>query len=379
MNTRPTVCFLTGTLNAFAGAERMTAVVASALAARGYRVLVLSLWDRASVFPLHGNVVHHALFDARPSFKRKFVATVAGIRRFVRAQHVDVLVEVDTMLTLFTMPATLGTRVRRIAWEHCHFDEDLGRRARKTARRLAASTCSDVVVLTQRDRDRWVQALHPRANVACIPNPLPFPFPDTPAPQRGKTVLAMGRLTEAKGFDVLIRAWVAVAAAAPDWKLVIHGEGEARQALEALVNDLGLGTHVSLPGICTDARDAYAGASVFCLSSRYEGFGLVLIEAMAFGLPIVSTNCETGPRELLRAGDNALLVPVDNPEALAAALLQAIGGTPDIAALGQSGRRLAATFDEAHVISAWETLLNAAPSLSARAELDPRDETRPSI
>lgn len=378
MSKLPTVCFLTGTLNAFAGAERVTAVIANALAERGYRVLVLSLWDKASVFPLHADVVHDALFASRPSFKLQYFATVAGIRRFVRLHGIDVLIEVDTMLTLFTLPATLGLKVRRIAWEHCHFDEDLGRRARRVARWLAARTDEAVVVLTERDRQRWLEALQPRSTVTRIANPLPFPFPNAPSPRQVKTVLAMGRLVKAKGFDVLIRAWARIAAFAPDWRLVIRGEGEERQSLATLADDLGLSDCVRMPGICADVSAAYENASVFCLSSRYEGFGLVLIEAMAFGLPIVSTNCETGPREMLRCGDNALLVPVDDPEALAVALLEAIRGTCDMTALAAAGRHLASTFDAQYVVTAWESLLQA-PAQLPLVGRDPRDESTASI
>ncbi|CAG2142599.1 GalNAc-alpha-(1-_4)-GalNAc-alpha-(1-_3)-diNAcBac-PP-undecaprenol alpha-1,4-N-acetyl-D-galactosaminyltransferase [Cupriavidus campinensis] len=352
----PSVCFLTGTLNAFAGAERMTAVIANALAARGYRVFILSLWDRASVFPLHENVQHHALFEHRPSFKRAYLSTVLGIRRFVRAHGIDVLVEVDTMLTLFTMPATWGQRVRRIAWEHCHFDEDLGKPARKVARSLAARTHTHIVVLTEGDARRWQDALRPRAKIVHLPNPLPFPIPATPAPRDTKTVLAVGRLTPAKGFDVLIEAWAAVAQTAPDWNLVIIGEGEERGRLEALRARLGLETRIALPGVLADVTGAYAHGAVFCLSSRYEGFGLVLIEAMAFGLPIVSTECERGPWELL-GPDDALLVPVEDAPALARALRRVIEAPALANELASRGRENARRFDIAQITDSWVALL----------------------
>ncbi|TPQ39676.1 glycosyltransferase family 4 protein [Cupriavidus pinatubonensis] len=369
MSKLPTVCFLTGTLNAFSGAERMTAVVANALAERGYRVYVLSLWDQASVFPLHETVEHHALFEQRPSFKRVYFRTVVGIRKFCKRQRVDVLVQVDTMLSLFTLPATAGLGIEQIGWEHCHFDEDLGKPARRLARRLAARYCRHVVVLTNRDRQRWMEMLQPRGRIICIPNPLPFPFPATPAPRKNKTVLAMGRLVAAKGFDVLLHAWQRVAAEAPDWKLVICGEGEERNALTALVRQLGLQGSVSLPGICQDARQAYEQASVFCLSSRYEGFGLVLIEAMAFGLPIVSTDCETGPRELLRTGDNAVVVPVEDANALARGLLQAMQGGELPTAMASHGRQDASAYGLEKIIEDWGTLLaRKSPSTSGSTD-----------
>ena len=355
------ICFLTGTLNAMAGAERMTATIANALAERGFAVSVLSLWDPSSCFPLHPAITHETLFDQRPSFKRAYAATVIGIRRHVKRHRIDVLIQVDTMLALFALPATLGLGVRHIAWEHCHFDEDLGRRARRLARHLDARYCEHVVALTERDRNRWIEAARPRGSVACIPNPLPFAMPTHPALRTAKIVLAVGRLVRAKGFDVLLYAWAAVAKQAPGWKLMIVGEGDERPALEALCSQLALDNSVELPGIHLDVTKAYEQASIFCLSSRYEGFGLVLIEAMAYGLPIVSTDCETGPRELLSDGQTAVVVPVENAAALAAGLLHMINSPDAAARLGETGRGKANAYSLERITRQWEMLLQRSP------------------
>jgi len=360
MSTLPTICFLTGTLNAFAGAERMTAVIANALAERGYRVFVLSLWDRASVFPLHPHVVHDALFESRPSFKRQYLSTVAGIRRFVRQHGIDVLIEVDTMLTLFTLPATAGLNVRRIAWEHCHFDEDLGRRSRRVARWLAARFDDAVVVLTERDRRRWQQSA-PDCSVHAIPNPLPFHFPAQASSLDSQTVLAVGRLVPAKGFDILISAWSEVARKFPKWKLTIIGDGEERTALEEQIYTHELGDSVSLPGTTSRVEEHYRSASVFCLSSRYEGFALVLVEAMSFGLPIVSTNCDTGPKELIDPNVNGLLVPTGSPTALATTLTTLLENETLRHDLGTRARQDARRFDCSEIVARWRTLVDPHP------------------
>jgi len=358
MSNLPTVCFLTGTLNAFAGAERMTAVIANALAERGYRVFVLSLWDRASVFPLHEGVEHHALFEQRPSFKRAYFSTVLGIRRFVRKHGIDVLIEVDTMLTLFTQPATLGMKVRRIAWEHCHFDEDLGRKARRVARWLAGRFDDAVVVLTERDRANWLKLGARGENIVAIGNALPFAFPSVLSSSDNRTLLAVGRLTHAKGFDTLLRAWHGASSDLPDWRLRIVGEGEERPTLEALCNELGVSTTVELPGVTDDIESEYRRASAFCLSSRYEGFGLVLIEAMAYGLPIVATDCETGPKAILEHAGVASVVPIDNAPALAAAIVKTCSDSAYGAALSEAGRVVAARYGVTEIVAQWIALLN---------------------
>lgn len=353
---RPTICLLTGTMNAFAGAERMTAVLANALAERGYCVHILSLFDVHSCFALNKDVTHQALFEARPSFKRHYLTIVRGIRRHAVKHGIDVLIEVDPMLTWFTLPALAGTMVRRIAWEHCHFNEDLGKPARRIARRIAARSAAAIVVLTSTDGELWARAITHHFDLRVIPNPLPFSLPADPALRTSRTVLAVGRLVPAKGFDVLLEAWRIVTVRAPGWQLQIVGEGPERHALEAQVTAMGIDTGISLPGARQDVETMYRNASIFCLSSRYEGFGLVLIEAMAYGLPVVSTACETGPKSLLRDGVNAVTVAVDSPDALAHGLLKVIGDVNLQQALATAGRSTAQDYALARIVDQWEAL-----------------------
>ncbi|TXI82686.1 MAG: glycosyltransferase family 4 protein [Cupriavidus sp.] len=359
MKKLPTVCFLTGTLNAFAGAERMTAVIANGLAERGYRVLVLSLYDRATVFPLHENVVHDALFEARPSFKWAYLPTVFGIRKFLRKHAVDVLVEVDTMLTLFTVPATLGMRVRRVAWEHSHFDEDLGKPIRRFARRLAARYNESVVVLTQRDSERWLLSLRPHGRVVAIPNALPFPMPHDAVDGHAKRVVAVGRLVPEKGFDMLLRAWAAVSPVRPDWHLVIVGDGEQRGALTRQLRSLSLEGTVALEGATQDVEAQYRRASILCMSSRHEGFGLVLVEAMAYGLAVISTNCEAGPRELIRDQENGIVVNVDDAADMARGILNLMADDDLRRRFGRAGRDFARQYDATLIVHSWQTLISS--------------------
>jgi len=356
MSHKPRVCFLTGTLGEIGGAERMTAVIANDLVTRGYEVFIVSLWGKTSCFQLHPAVRHHTLHARRPSFKQAFLSTIVRIRRFLRDNTIDTLVDVDTMLSLFTLPATLGLNVRRIAWEHCHLGEDLGRPQRRLARMLAARFSESIVVLTERDRQQWLVDMAPRARVIAIGNPLPFPYPIDPAPRSSNTVLAVGRLTAAKGF-----AWKLVSAEAPDWKLVIAGDGEERSALEEIITMLNLQDCVTLVGMRQDIENVYRNASIFCLSSHYEGFALVLLEAMAFGLPIVSTDCETGPTELIRNGENGMLVRAGDPRALADGLIEVIRDNNLANALASSARDVARRYTLDGIAKCWEQLLAPAP------------------
>src|SRR5207245_8477381 len=115
-------------------------------------------------------------------------------------------------------------------------------------------------------------------------------------------VLAMGRLVPQKGFDWLLDAWARVRTDRPDWRLVIAGEGPDRAELASRARRLGVEASVEFPGFDREPYRRMAGAEVFVLSSRYEGFPLVLVEAMGCALPVVAMDCPSGPREIVREG-----------------------------------------------------------------------------
>jgi glycosyltransferase involved in cell wall biosynthesis len=169
-----------------------------------------------------------------------------------------------------------------------------------------------------------------RAHVFVGENPfvIPNPVDVQPVVWQGGTcgnaryICAIGRLVHQKGFDVLIRAFAKMEAR--NARLVILGEGPLRKELADLAEVLGVGDRVSMPGFVEEPWQILANASVFALSSRWEGFGNVLVEALAVGVPIVATDCPGGPRDILDGGRYGMLVPVDDVTALSEALDRAL-------------------------------------------------------
>ncbi len=158
-------------------------------------------------------------------------------------------------------------------------------------------------------------------------------------PGQPPVILGVGRLTRQKDFPTLIRAFTLVANQRA-CRLIILRDGPERRALEQLVSELGVKGRVILPGFVGDAMGYMAAAGLFVLSSAWEGFGMVLVEAMATGTPVVSTDCPSGPREILLDGELGSLVPVSDPQTLATAMLQTLDTPPDPERL----RRRAADF-----------------------------------
>jgi glycosyltransferase involved in cell wall biosynthesis len=178
------------------------------------------------------------------------------------------------------------------------------------------------VVLTERDRASYDRHLNGRVALHVIPNTakaLGGAEPDLST----KVVLAAGRLRVQKGFDMLVEAWKPVAERHPDWTLRIRGEGRKREQLKAMMADMELNGGVQLLP-ATDMGTAMSEASIFALSSRFEGFPLILLEAMSKGLAVVAFDCPTGPGDIVDDHRNGLLVPEADVAALSRGLIEMI-------------------------------------------------------
>lgn len=170
-----------------------------------------------------------------------------------------------------------------------------------------------LVVLTKNDLDKW-KITH--RNVTQISNVNPLNNPEK-SKLIAKKVVSLGRLDAQKGYDMLIDVWRLIAANYPDWTLEIYGQGEWYQMLQDKIINYNLQDKVILKGVVSNVEKVYGNGSIYVMSSRYEGFGMVLIEAMSCGLPAVSFDCEHGPREIITDGSDGFLVEPNNIDQLA--------------------------------------------------------------
>lgn len=200
---------------------------------------------------------------------------------------------------------------------HHHF-KDLRAAMRRRYKRLDC-----FVVLTERDMGNYGKFLDGKVRMARIPNTvreMPGPQADLDA----KVVLSAGRMVLQKGFDLLIPAFAKVADEHPEWTLRICGGGERREELDALVAELGVEDRVQFPGP-QDMVHEMPKAAIFALSSRFEGFPLILLEAMSKGMGVVAFDCPTGPGDIVRDHENGLLIPAKDVDAFAAGLSEMMG------------------------------------------------------
>lgn len=207
------------------------------------------------------------------------------------------------------------------------------------------------VVLTEYDRQAWQEI--PRVDV--IPNPLPF-YPRIISSIRKKRVISVGRYFDEKGYDLLLQSWSLVEKANPEWELIIFGEGN-RPYYERIAASLGLDLNrCILNDSISDVEKEYLQSSVFVCTSRFEGFGMGIIEAMACGLPVVAFDCLWGPRSIITDGEDGLLVENGNIGKMAETLNSLLQDPYKIEIMGKHARENVQRFNIDVIAEKWKKL-----------------------
>jgi len=280
---------------------------------------------------------------------------IIEIRKELENIKPDVLVTMGVPGALFDVPACAGLGVKHIISERndpAHFG---GRAITRILSRLLVRKADGFVFQTKDAQFFYGENIAKRSVV--IPNPL-FIGNDYPTTlylgEQEKIIVTTGRLNKQKNHPLLIRAFKKIEDNLPDYKLIIYGEGPERQNDEALISELGLQGRVFLPGEINEVTKKICKSSLYVLSSDFEGMPNALMEAMAIGLPCISTDCPCGgPRDLIENGVNGILVPVDDESTLAEAIIRLINDYNIRCKLGQNAMLIRETYNMETICQKW--------------------------
>lgn len=285
-------------------------------------------------------------------YRRWDPAVDAAIIRYFWAERTGVLITTRPALNLLSAWCA-PRRLIRIGQDHMNL---AAYRPKLRAEILRAYPRLDAVtVLTERDLGDYREALGDRVRLARIPNGVPEP-PDRSGIPEGKVLIAAGRLSPQKGFDLLVDAFAKVHARHPDWRLDIFGQGELQRDIQARIDGYGLTGAARLRGVTGKLAEELTAAGMFVLSSRFEGLPMVLLEAMTLGVPAVAFDCPTGPAEIIEHGRTGLLVPPQDTGALADGICELIEDPVRRAAMRAAARESSARYAMPAVRTLWENL-----------------------
>ena len=207
------------------------------------------------------------------------------------------------------------------------------------------------VVLTEEDAGMWGEM----PGIRVIPNAANF-IAEKYSDCSAKRVIAVGRLDYQKSFDRLIQVWEKVHQQIPDWRLDIFGQGEWQEMLQGMIDERGLQETVKLNEPTKNIGQEYSESSMIVMSSHYEGFPMVMIEAMACGLPAVSFDFKCGPKDIIKEGENGLVVPDGDIDGLAEAMMTLMRDDELRKRMGEEAKKVVETFSEAKVMDKWVRL-----------------------
>jgi glycosyltransferase involved in cell wall biosynthesis len=351
----------------YGGAERVAMNLSSEWVAQGLDVSVVTLTSTASDFYALHDSVERITLDLAGGSGGLAGAVLANVRRMLALRRVlrqvkpDVVLGIETRPSILAILAGLGLPCKVIATEHIHPPMLFEGKLWECLRRWTYPFADKVVALTQKSKV-WLQDNCNCKAVTVIPNSISLPIPvvePVVSPQQvvgagRRVLLAAGRMAEQKGFDILIDSFGRIASDFPAWDLVILGDGHDRHSLVAQVAAAGLGERVLLPGQVGNMPDWYERADLYVLSSRFEGFSMTIVEAMASGCAVVSFDCDAGPGDIITHGHDGLLVrQVGDPQELANALSTLMSDDETRALMAARARAVVERFSVARVFSMW--------------------------
>ena len=345
------------------GAERVISLLASHWAARGDEVSLITIDGSATdCYPLDTRVARIAL-DLKADSDGFFTAVannarrLAALRAALKNTGARFVISFGEFTNVQVLIATRFAGVRCVVSERTDpFRHRVGVIWR-VMRRLTYPMADALVVQTNALLP-WARSTVGKKRAHVVANPV-RDMRQFRAVKRMPECIAAGRLVPAKGFDILLDAFAAIAHEAPEWRLVILGEGPERDRLAAQARRLGIAERVSMRGWLAEPGAALAQASVYVLSSHYEGFPNALLEAMACGLPAVATACR-GPAEIIQDEVDGLLVEAGSAPQLAAAMLRLMKDETLRLKLGRNAERVAFRYKLESIVHRWDLVLGVA-------------------
>jgi glycosyltransferase involved in cell wall biosynthesis len=328
------------------GGQRKMSLLANEWANLGHSVTIISLRKGSSFFQLNASVrlkcLDYSEISEANGFKRLMsrIRTLFELRKALKDSTPDLIISILSSTNVLTIVSSFGLKSKVFVWDVMspfRFRTSLER----LSRRVLYPFSDEIIVNTNKAKEVVAREISEEPLV--FPSPIAFPHGDFNFPEREKILLAVGRLHPDKGHEDFLK--VCSQLDLSGWRIVILGEGDLRDKLEQKAKELKIDKYLEMPGAVTNVEDWLKVSSIFCFTSKSESFGLSLVEAMSYGLPVIAFDCDVGPREIIRDEINGFLVPMSDIDGYVNQLKLLMQDDEMRNSLGESGRQDAKKYD----------------------------------
>ena len=353
------ICFIDYDMSVRGGVEQVTASLVNALT-KYCEVHLISLVENGeTAYDIDHGVRYSVLFknEERLSIMRKLAKPI--LRKYFIENEIDVAIIQGNYPGFIASSVRGCTKTKLVFCDHGALMNQWDRKDIVLIRFIASLLCHKVITLTEQSRNDYIKRFFlPKKKIGCIYNWIDTDIPRSESYNaKSKRIVSAGRFGKEKGFDMLVKAYVPVVRKHPDWKLDIFGDGEMMDKVKELIEEYGIGENVNLLGMRTDLADRYRDYAMYVLPSYREGMPLVLLEAKANRLPIVSFDIMTGPREIVRDGIDGILVRPYDLEKMGEAICCLIEDAEFRLRMSQKSQENLEKFSKETILNQWIELI----------------------
>ena len=354
------ICLFSGDITRNGGTERVVTRLADALILdNSYEICILSLTEQADepFYKINSSIPRYKLGDRWISPGPGYLPVIKKLRKFIKENRIDIIVDVDIVLDVLSIPAVRRLKTKVISWEHFTADFELSVFYRRLILKYSVKRSDYVVVLTDGDLMSYHERLKRTKSICRIYNPIEMP-PKGLDSERKKQIVTVGRLVPPKGIDMLMPIAKKVLADNPDWQWLLLGEGEEREKLEKFIEANGLHNRLILAGNVKDVDMYLRESAIYVCTSKYEGLGMSLLEACRMGVPCISFAVKEGPIEIIKDGENGYLVQPFDCDQMAAKISEMICDPILRDRFAKNALASLDRFDTETVVGQWKNLFD---------------------
>lgn len=360
------ICFLIGGFAGNGGIGRVTSILANGLVKKtdvDIHALIYSKSVAPDLYDLDSKIKKAYLFNELVTMKRAFLKNIIGkVRKYLKENHIDVIIACGTMFYPVAVMAAKGLKTKSICWEHTGPYVKTDHFLQMESRKYGAKHSDTNVLLTQATQSIYSKEFRkdPSKNVI-IHNPVDLSVlrENTGYDTESKRIISVGRLSYPKNFELLVRVAEKVLKKYPEWSWDIYGKGEMKEKLQKQIDEAGIAERLILRGQVKNLYEKYKESAFVVMTSRYEGFPMVLLEASASALPMVSFDIETGPNEIIVDGKNGFLLPPEDEEAMRKAIQKMIENPDMRREMSSHSYEASKNFELNLILDQWVSLFDS--------------------